>query len=335
MPCRFADMPPRDFERFVAQFFRDNDFSIKQIKHSSDYGIDIIATKGQQRFGIQVKRYAEDRKVGVKDVNQAVGGSRFYDCEHVIVISTSGFTQPARKLAEETGIELWDWNEFQKRLSNTYLDGRSYQEYFGLAEPANNLQKPVSAEIINIEKAEMKGKWTGILLYVQLRNRTANNVYVTILDATYITKENNQYFKRAFLEGYFVEGVVYAKCAVETCLVFDFAQLNSVTRGDKVILDILIDESQHSLILRVPKSKVFYDCFIATATFGTPMSREVRILRQWRDRQLRKTEAGQLVIAIYYRVSPPIARWIRDKPIAQMVIRYILRLLIAIITRSR
>jgi hypothetical protein len=30
---------------------------------------------------------------------------------------------------KKTGVELWNWSEFQKRISSVYLNGKSYQEF--------------------------------------------------------------------------------------------------------------------------------------------------------------------------------------------------------------
>lgn len=48
-------------------------------------------------------------------------------------------------------------------------------------------------------------------------------------------------------------------------------------------------------------------CFIATAAFGTPLEKHVRILREFRDRCLLKTSAGKSFVEFYYEVSPPVA----------------------------
>lgn len=48
-------------------------------------------------------------------------------------------------------------------------------------------------------------------------------------------------------------------------------------------------------------------CFIATAAFGSYLHPKVRVLRNFRDEFLMKSEAGQAFIKAYYRVSPPIA----------------------------
>ena len=56
-------------------------------------------------------------------------------------------------------------------------------------------------------------------------------------------------------------------------------------------------------------------CFLATAACGSPDAEEVRILRVFRDRVLRRSAAGRMFVRVYERCSPPLASFIarRDR----------------------
>jgi len=56
-------------------------------------------------------------------------------------------------------------------------------------------------------------------------------------------------------------------------------------------------------------------CFIATACYGSD-SREVTILKQFRDEHLVKNKIGNIFVTIYYKISPHLCRLLHnDKPI--------------------
>jgi len=55
-----------------------------------------------------------------------------------------------------------------------------------------------------------------------------------------------------------------------------------------------------------------FRCFIATAAYGTPMAGEIQVLRDFRDKYLVTNPPGRLFVSVYYKLSPPVARFIAD-----------------------
>ncbi len=62
-------------------------------------------------------------------------------------------------------------------------------------------------------------------------------------------------------------------------------------------------------------------CFIATAAYGTELQPEVQALRNFRDETLLQNAIGEKFVETYYKVSPPIADYIRDKEVLKSVVR--------------
>jgi serine protease len=72
------------------------------------------------------------------------------------------------------------------------------------------------------------------------------------------------------------------------------------------------------------------NCFIATAAYGAPMDEEVRYLRAFRDQYLLGHRAGRSFVEWYYRVSPPIADFIRERPWLRATVRAVLTPFVAV-----
>lgn len=62
-------------------------------------------------------------------------------------------------------------------------------------------------------------------------------------------------------------------------------------------------------------------CFVATAAYGSPLHKNLRALRWFRDGLSGLHPAGNALVETYYRASPAAAAWISQHPRVAMVVR--------------
>jgi uncharacterized repeat protein (TIGR01451 family) len=63
------------------------------------------------------------------------------------------------------------------------------------------------------------------------------------------------------------------------------------------------------------------NCFIATATYGSYLEPEVKVLRAFRDEYLLTNAPGRAFVAWYYRTSPPFAAALRSSDTGRTLVR--------------
>jgi hypothetical protein len=62
-------------------------------------------------------------------------------------------------------------------------------------------------------------------------------------------------------------------------------------------------------------------CFIATATYGSPLSNRVKVFKQVRDQYLLTNGLGKAFVCVYYKYSPPVADFIAKHPVIRKIVR--------------
>lgn len=112
---RLSDIDTMDglaFEKYVANLLEQQGYSNISLTEQYDYGVDIIATKNNIRWGIQVKRYSG--LVKAEAVRQVVTGLRVYGCDRAMVITNSVFSRVAVQLANSNECVLVDRSELAR-----------------------------------------------------------------------------------------------------------------------------------------------------------------------------------------------------------------------------
>ncbi|MCM1508399.1 MAG: restriction endonuclease [Ruminococcus flavefaciens] len=93
------------YEELVANYLKDNNYTdVVVTQASNDFGVDIVAKKGNSKFAVQCKYYTN--AVGVEAVQQVVAGKSYYNCDKAIVITNSMFTKAAQELAQANNVIL-------------------------------------------------------------------------------------------------------------------------------------------------------------------------------------------------------------------------------------
>lgn len=109
---RLHHLDEYDFEHFVAKFWERRGWNTKVTTGSNDRGIDVIATRKtpyNEKEVIQAKRYRPENRVGSPELQQYASLSQQeQDADKVIVICTSGFTDSALSIAEDTNVKCID-----------------------------------------------------------------------------------------------------------------------------------------------------------------------------------------------------------------------------------
>lgn len=104
------------FEHFCAELLEANRFSgVRVTRSSGDYGIDVLAYKGNTEYAIQCKNYSSH--VGNSAVQEAYSGKAYYDCQKAVVMTNNYFTAAAIETARKIGVELWDRNKLYDMIA--------------------------------------------------------------------------------------------------------------------------------------------------------------------------------------------------------------------------
>ena len=100
-------LPWERFEHLVGEAYRRRGHAVRENRSAGpDGGIDLVLERGGERVLVQCKRWRAD--VGVAVVRELLGAVVAAGASRGIVVTTAGFTRPAREFAAANRIELVD-----------------------------------------------------------------------------------------------------------------------------------------------------------------------------------------------------------------------------------
>lgn len=104
----FLAMTPAEFETAVGEVLRRHGYRLRRTGGPGDLAADLTGVDGRGvATVVQCKRYAPGHPVGSRDVQLLIAmGMRHHGAERLVLVTTSDFTDPARDLADQHGVEL-------------------------------------------------------------------------------------------------------------------------------------------------------------------------------------------------------------------------------------
>lgn len=113
-------LSPKDFERLVAETYRDQGHKVELVGATGDHGIDLVVnTRKGETWLVQCKKYRG--RVGEPIIRDFYGAMRAANADAGAVITTGTITAAARLWAEGKPIFLYDGEDFLEVMRSTRI----------------------------------------------------------------------------------------------------------------------------------------------------------------------------------------------------------------------
>lgn len=125
-------------ENEVYEYLVGLGYSVERTPFSQDYGVDLICIgRSGERVAIQIKNnQTTDSRTNVHAVQEVFSGGHYYDCDKFAVVSYTGYTDNARKMADKLGVLLCNEKcELYNTKQRFHGNIKNYWLVNGIVEP--------------------------------------------------------------------------------------------------------------------------------------------------------------------------------------------------------
>ena len=216
-------------------------------------------------------------------------------------------------------------------FSNSILESSS----FGITE--DNLRSEdhtiINCKMINVNlrMAEFGSNITN----VDFSNSNLNNIFCSSIKLVKCNFSNtnlaNSKFKESIIKNpiSFENSVLYnADLSSSGIINSDFSSCNLINTRfhEAYLIDVIfpVDYKLPDSAISRKSSQEKGGCYIATIIYGDYNDLQVFILRQFRDRYLKKTTMGTYLIKIYYNTAPLLIKYIGHCKLFQVIVKFVL-----------
>ena len=106
------------FENHCMEILKKNGWKVKETPNTGDQGVDLIASIDNLRICIQCKNHK--KVVGNTAVQEISAGKLYWKGTHAVLVSKTGYTKSAQKLARANNVKLI--NDFELNdLKNFFI----------------------------------------------------------------------------------------------------------------------------------------------------------------------------------------------------------------------
>jgi len=113
----------RQFEFEIANLFRLKGYESFPTRLTGDDGVDVFASKDNEKVIIQCKRWRHP--VGRNKVDELAGVKARYGIQRAILATTSSFSEGAKEAARKNRIELWDFSRIRQEWLMVFTESHN------------------------------------------------------------------------------------------------------------------------------------------------------------------------------------------------------------------